>query len=411
MKQNVLDILRERGFIKQVVFEEDLYKLLGSESVKFYIGFDPTADSLHVGHFVALMAMAHMQKAGHTPIILVGGGTGMIGDPSGRTDMRSMLTGEGVAHNVACFRKQMSRFLDFEGDNAAFFVDNADWLLDLNYIDFLREIGSSFSVNRMLTAECFKSRLEKGLSFLEFNYMLMQAYDFLHLFRKYGVKLQCGGDDQWSNVLAGADLIRRKEQEPAYAMTFSLLLKSDGEKMGKTAGGALWLDREKTSPYDFYQYFRNVADDDVSSCLRFLTFLPMDRINSMVNCYKVVDGIKRYDQSINTAKEVLAYEVTKLVHGEKEASIAQEQAKGAFGDGDIMPEGTIPVGMNLLVDIIVELELEKSKGAAKRLIQGGGVRINEDKINDIDYVISDEILQNGFILHKGKKVHLQVSCK
>ena len=411
MKQNVLDTLRERGFIKQVVYEEDLHKLLGEEKVKFYIGFDPTADSLHVGHFVALMAMAHMQRAGHTPVILIGGGTAMVGDPSGRTDMRSMLTCEDIVHNVNCFKKQMSRFFSFEGENAAFFVDNADWLLNLNYVDFLREIGSLFSVNRMLTAECFKSRMEKGLSFLEFNYMLMQAYDFLHLFQKHNVVLQCGGDDQWSNILAGADLIRRKEQQPAYAMTFSLLLKSDGEKMGKTAGGALWLDKNKTSPYDFFQYFRNVADEDVSSCLRFLTFLPLDEIESMVNCYTVKDGIRHYDKAINDAKEKLAYEVTKLVHGEEEAKKALEQARGAFGSGNVMPEAIIPKGLNLLVDIMVELGVEKSKGAAKRLIEGGGVRVNDEKIFDIDYVVPSDLLEKGFVLHKGKKVHLQVYVK
>ncbi len=411
MGQNVLDTLKERGFIKQVVFEEDLYKLLGEEKIKFYVGFDPTADSLHVGHFVALMAMAHLQKAGHTPVILIGGGTAMIGDPSGRTDMRSMLTREDIVHNVNCFRAQMSRFFSFEGENAAFFVDNANWLLNLNYVDFLRDIGSLFSVNRMLTAECFKSRLEKGLSFLEFNYMLMQAYDFLYLCQNHGVVLQCGGDDQWSNILAGADLIRRKEQKPAYAMTFSLLLKADGEKMGKTAGGALWLDKEKTSPYDFYQYFRNVADEDVSSCLRFLTFLPLDEINSMVNCFSIVNGVRQYDKAINDAKERLAYEVTKLVHGENEAKLALEQARGAFGAGDVMPEAIIPKGLDTLVDIIVELGLEASKGAAKRLIQGGGIKINDDKIGDIEYVVPQSLLEKGFVLHKGKKVHLQIYVK
>ena len=275
MATNVMDTLRARGFIKQTVFEDELYEKLGKESVPFYIGFDPTADSLHVGHFMQLVAMHHMQQAGHKPIVLVGGGTGMVGDPSGRTDMRNLMTRETVKHNVECFKKQMSRFIDFEGENAAIVVDNADWLLELNYIDFLREIGAHFSVNKMLTAECFKQRLERGLSFLEFNYMLMQAYDFLVLYRKYGCALELGGDDQWSNILAGANLIRIKEQQPAFAMTFTLLTTSDGKKMGKTAKGAVWLDENKTTPYEFYQYWRNTADEDVEKCLKLLTFLPL----------------------------------------------------------------------------------------------------------------------------------------
>ena len=276
MAKNVMDTLRERGFIKQTVYEEDLYKMLGSESVPFYIGFDPTADSLHVGHFMQLIAMKHMQMAGHKPIVLIGGGTGMIGDPSGRSDLRQMMTKETVAHNIACFKKQMSRFIDFEGENAALMVDNGDWLLDLNYIDFLRDVGVYFSVNKMLTAECYRSRMEKGLTFLEFNYMLMQAYDFLVLNRRYGCLLQLGGDDQWSNILAGADLIRRKERKAAFAMTFTLLTTSEGKKMGKTQKGAVWLDENKTSPYEFYQYWRNTADADVEKCLKLLTFLPLD---------------------------------------------------------------------------------------------------------------------------------------
>lgn len=276
---NVMDTLKARGFLKQVVFEEDLRKALETESMPFYIGFDPTADSLHVGHFVQLMAMRHMQLAGHKPIALIGGGTGMIGDPSGRTDMRSMMTRETIEHNCECFRKQMEKFISFEGENAAIMVNNADWLLGLNYIDFLREIGASFSVNRMLTAECYKSRLESGLTFLEFNYMLMQAYDFLVLHREYGCKLELGGDDQWSNILAGADLIRRKEGKDAFAMTFALLTTSEGKKMGKTAKGALWLDPDKTTPYEFYQYFRNVDDADVEKCLKLLTFLPLEELS------------------------------------------------------------------------------------------------------------------------------------
>ena len=280
-KTNVMDILRERGFVKQVVFEDELYETLSKESVPFYIGFDPTADSLHVGHFVALMAMSHMQKAGHKPIILIGGGTAKIGDPSGRTDMRSMMTNEVIEHNCDCFKKQMSKFLSFEGDNAAVMLNNADWLDKLNYIDFLRDIGSLFSVNKMLTAECYKQRLEKGLTFLEFNYMLMQGYDFLYLNEHYGCKLQCGGDDQWSNMLAGEDLIRRKLNKPAFAMTFQLLTTSEGKKMGKTQKGAVWLNPEKTTPYDFYQYWRNVNDADVEKCLSLLTYVPMDKVHEL----------------------------------------------------------------------------------------------------------------------------------
>ena len=302
MSQNVMDTLRARGFIKQTVYEDELYEKLGSESVPFYIGFDPTADSLHVGHFMQLIAMRHMQDAGHKPIILIGGGTGMIGDPSGRTDMRSMMTRETVKYHVECFKKQMSRFIRFEGENGAIIVDNADWLLDLNYIDFLREIGANFSVNKMLTAECYRSRMEKGLTFLEFNYMLMQAYDFLVLFRKYGCQLELGGDDQWSNILAGADLIRRKEQKPAFAMTFTLLTTSEGKKMGKTQKGAVWLDENKTSPYEFYQYWRNTADDDVEKCFKLLTFLPLEEIAELC---------AHRDERINAAKERLAFELTK----------------------------------------------------------------------------------------------------
>lgn len=293
MSQNVMDTLRARGFIKQTVYEDELYEKLGKESVPFYIGFDPTADSLHVGHFMQLIAMRHMQDAGHKPIILIGGGTGMIGDPSGRTDMRSMMTRETVKYHVECFKKQMSRFIRFEGENGAIIVDNADWLLDLNYIDFLREIGANFSVNKMLTAECYRSRMEKGLTFLEFNYMLMQAYDFLVLFRKYGCQLELGGDDQWSNILAGADLIRRKEQKPAFAMTFTLLTTSEGKKMGKTQKGAVWLDENKTSPYEFYQYWRNTADDDVEKCFKLLTFLPLEEIAELC---------AHRDERINAAK-------------------------------------------------------------------------------------------------------------
>lgn len=410
--KNVIDTLNERGFIKQTVYGDELYELLGKQSVPFYVGFDPTADSLHVGHFLVLMAMAHMQRAGHKPIVLLGGGTGMVGDPSGRTDMRSMMTKETIAHNVACFRQQMSRFLSFEGENAAVMVDNGEWLLSLNYIDFLREVGSVFTVNRMLTAECFKNRMEKGLSFLEFNYMLMQAYDFLVLYRKYGVVLECGGDDQWSNMLAGVDLIRRKEQAPAYAMTFSLLLTSEGKKMGKTMNGAVWLDKNKTSPYDFYQYWRNIDDNDVEKCMGFLTFMPMDEIKQMTSCYTVDEnGVKHFDGAINAAKARLAYEVTKIVHGEEEADKARRQAEGAFGGGDEMPEAAISATTVKVADMLVELGLAKSKGEAKRLIEGGGIRLNDDKVASFDADIPSALLETGFVLHKGKKQHIKISVK
>lgn len=400
---NIMDTLRERGFIKQTVYEEELYELLGKESVPFYIGFDPTADSLHVGHFLALMAMSHMQKAGHKPIVLIGGGTAMVGDPSGRTDMRSMMTKETIAHNCDCFKKQMSRFFTFDGDNGAVMVNNADWLLNLNYIDFLREIGANFSVNRMLTAECYKQRLEKGLTFLEFNYMLMQSYDFLMLYRKYGCLLECGGDDQWSNILAGADLIRRKEGKSAFAMTFELLTTSEGKKMGKTQKGAVWLDPEKTTPYEFYQYFRNVDDADVNKCMRFLTFMDMAEINELT---------AHKDERMNLAKERLAYEVTKIVHGEEEANKAQAQAKGAFGgDENAMPSMEIALTSRNVIDVLCELGLAKSKGEAKRLIDGGGVKINDDVVKTYSDELTDSQANNGFIIHKGKKVHIRVKIK
>ena len=395
MAENVMDTLRARGFIKQMVYEEELYEKLGKESVPFYIGFDPTADSLHVGHFMQLIAMHHMQQAGHKPIVLVGGGTGMIGDPSGRTDMRSMMTRETVQHNVDCFKKQMARFIDFEGENAAIIVDNADWLLNLNYVDFLREIGAHFSVNRMLTAECFKQRLERGLSFLEFNYMLMQAYDFLVLYRKYGCSLELGGDDQWSNILAGANLIRIKEQQPAFAMTFTLLTTSDGKKMGKTAKGAVWLDENKTSPYEFYQYWRNTADEDVEKCMKLLTFLPIEEIGELC----------RYrDERINHAKEVLAYELTKEVHGEEKANLARSQAQAAFGGSDAELPVKEAEGAATVVDAMVAAGIAKSKGEARRLIEQGGVSVNDDKVTDVNMPVPAE----EFVLHKGKKVHVKI---
>ena len=395
MSTNVMDTLRARGFVKQTVFEEELYEKLGKESVPFYIGFDPTADSLHVGHFMQLIAMHHMQKAGHKPIILIGGGTAMIGDPSGRTDMRSMMTKETIRHNVECFKKQMSKFVDFEGENAAVIVDNGDWLLGLNYVEFIRDIGAHFSVNRMLSAECFKQRLERGLSFLEFNYMLMQAYDFLVLHQKYGCSLELGGDDQWSNILAGANLIRVKEQKPAYAMTFTLLTTSDGKKMGKTAKGAVWLDENKTTPYEFYQYWRNINDDDVEKCMKLLTFLPLEQITELC-AYK--------DERINKAKEVLAYELTKEVHGEEKANTAQSQAKAAFGGGDAELLTKEVSGAQTVVDAMVLAGVAKSKGEARRLIEQGGVSVDESKVTDVNMPVP----ANEFVLHKGKKVHVKI---
>jgi len=399
--KNIFDTLSERGFIKQVVYKDNLYKMLGEKSVTFYIGFDPTADSLHVGHFLQLIVMSHMQKAGHRPIILIGGGTAMVGDPSGRTDMRSMMTKETIRHNVECFKKQMSKFVSFEGENGAIVVDNGDWLLNLNYIDFLRDVGTKFTVNGMLAAECFKSRMERGLSFLEFNYMLMQAYDFWVLNQKYGCELECGGDDQWSNILAGIDLIRRKEQKEAYGMTFTLLTTAAGTKMGKTAKGAVWLDPSKTPPYEFYQYWRNVADEDVENCLKLLTFLSLDEIAELVR-YK--------DERINRAKEVLAFELTKLVHGEELANECVNMAKAAFsGDTENMPQKTIAKGITSVADVLVAIGAAPSKGEAKRLIEGGGIRIDDEKVSDVFAAIAEEKLKSGFVLQKGKKNFFKVT--
>lgn len=399
--RNVYDVLEERGFIKQQT-HEGLKDLLGKEKVHFYIGFDPTADSLHVGHFVQLMAMAHMQRAGHIPIALLGGGTTMVGDPSGKTDMRRMMSRETIEENAQKFKKQMSRFLDFSEDGGAIMVNNADWLLELNYVDFLREIGAVFSVNRMLGAECYKARLEKGLTFLEFNYMLMQAYDFLVLNREYECVLQMGGDDQWSNILAGADLIRRKDGKPAYGLTNALLLKSDGKKMGKTERGALWLDPDKTSPHEFYQYWRNIDDADVKSALSLLTFIPMEEVNRLAS----LEG-----SAINEAKAILAYEVTKQVHGEEEAQKAQDAAKALFGGG---PEaGSIPtteiaaarLASPIKVYELVQMTgLAKSGGEARRLIKGGGVTVNGERVSDEFAEISQEdFTDGGLMLRRGKK--------
>lgn len=405
--KNALDVLRERGFIAQTVYEDDLYKMLENEKVTFYVGFDPTADSLHIGHYIPIMAMAHMQKAGHRPIALMGGGTGMIGDPSGKSELRKMLTREEIDHNVECIKAQMSRFLDFS-DGKAIIANNADWLLNLNYVDFLREVGVHFSVNRMLTAECYKQRMEKGLTFLEFNYMLMQGYDFLELFRRYGCRVELGGDDQWSNILAGADLIRRKERQDAFAVTFKLLLTHDGRKMGKTEAGALWLDPKKTSPYDFYQYWRNVDDQDVEKCLALLTFLPMDEVRRL----GALQG-----SEINEAKKVLAYEVTKLVHGEAEAEAAAKAAGALFGGNAL--DGAVPTteiesleGNKRVIDLMVKAGLCKSLGEGRRLIAGGGVYLNDKKVENPDQeVTEDDFGAQGLMLRKGKKAHHRILMK
>lgn len=404
---NVFDVLKERGFIQQITHEEPLKEMLGKEKITFYIGFDPTADSLHVGHFLQLMVMAHMQKAGHRPIALVGGGTAMVGDPTGKTDMRKMMTREEIARNAECFKRQISRFIDFS-EGKAVMVDNGDWLLELNYVEFLRDTGVHFSVNRMLTAECFKSRLEgKGLSFIEFNYMLMQSYDFLVLYRKYGCNVQLGGDDQWSNILGGVDLIRRVEGKDAYGMTFTLLTTSEGKKMGKTESGAIWLDPEKTSPYDFYQYWRNVSDTDVERCLSLLTFLPMEEVRRL-------GALK--DAHINEAKKILAYEITSIVHGEEEAVKAQKAAEALFGGkGDAesipgieLPEAELDAGIKL-VDLIVKAGLTPSKSEARRALQQGGIYMNDEKIGDMERVVTGNDAKDGQImLQRGKKSFCRV---
>ncbi len=399
-KKNVYDVLKERGFIKQTIYDEELYKALGEEKLTFYVGFDPTADSLHIGHYIPIMAMAWMQKYGHTPIALFGGGTGMIGDPSGRSDMRMMMTRETIDHNIECFKKQMSRFISFDGENAAIIANNADWLLGLNYVDFLRDIGVHFSVNKMLTAECFKQRMEKGLTFFEFNYMLMQGYDFLVLNQKYGCKLEVGGDDQWSNMIAGVNLIRKKERKDAFCLTCTLLLNSEGKKMGKTQKGALWLDENKCSVYDFYQYFRNVEDVKVAECMRLLTFMDMDEIAELTS---------HNDERMNAAKERLAFEVTKLVHGEEKAIQAQKEARAAFG-GSIEDMAAIeaPVG-STVADLLVIAKFAKSKSEARRLVESGAVSVNDTKV--ADFAVIPEGAGNEFVLHKGKKNHVKVILK
>lgn len=409
MTKNVYDVLNERGYIDQATHEEEIRELLGKESVTFYIGFDPTADSLHVGHFIQVMVMMHMQKAGHRPIALFGGGTGMVGDPSGRTDMRQMLENEQVIHNVNSFKKQFARFINFDEDNEnrALMVDNVDWLAKLNYIEFLREVGKHFSVNRMLTAECFKTRLEKGLSFLEFNYMLMQSYDFLELYRKYNCKLQLGGSDQWSNIIGGVELVRKKEGASVYGLTFKLLTTSEGVKMGKTQAGAVWLDPKKTSPYDFYQYWRNVDDRDVEKCLALLTFLPMDEVRRL----GALEGEK-----INKAKEILAYEVTKLVHGKEEADKAKSAAQALFGKGGELqeapyteiPKDKLTEGINVL-SLLTETGLTGSKSEGRRLIQQGGIYIGDERIEDFNLIIKEDIFKdNQILIRKGKKTYHRV---
>ena len=404
---NTYEELKERGLIAQVTDEQKVADLINKGEATFYIGFDPTADSLHVGHFMALCLMKRLQMAGNKPIALIGGGTAMVGDPSGKTDMRQMMTKETIENNVAAFKKQMSRFIDFE-DDKALLVNNADWLLDLNYVEFLREVGPHFSVNNMLRAECYKQRMEKGLSFLEFNYMIMQSYDFYKLFQDYGCNLQFGGDDQWSNMLGGTELIRRKLGEDASAMTITLLLNSEGKKMGKTVSGAVWLDAEKTSPYDFYQYWRNVDDADVIKCLKMLTFLPLEEIKAMESW----EG-----SELNKAKEILAYELTNLVHGEEEAKKADAAAKSMFGNGGISgdiptttyPKAELDEGKDILT-LLVDAELAKSRGEARRLVQQNGVSVNGDKVTEIDATFTTgDYNEDGVILiKKGKKVFHQI---
>ncbi|MCI9526091.1 MAG: tyrosine--tRNA ligase [Lachnospiraceae bacterium] len=396
----VYDELVARGLIAQVTDEEEIKELINNGKATFYIGFDPTADSLHVGHFMALCLMKRLQMAGNKPIALIGGGTGMIGDPSGRTDMRQMMTPETIQHNCDCFKEQMSRFIDFS-EGKALMVNNADWLMDLNYIEVLREVGPHFSVNRMLTAECYKQRMEKGLSFLEFNYMIMQSYDFYALFQKYGCNMQFGGDDQWSNMLGGTELIRRKLGKDAYAMTITLLLNSEGKKMGKTQSGAVWLDPNKTSPFDFYQYWRNVADADVLRCIRMLTFLPLEEIDKM----DAWEGAQ-----LNRAKEILAYELTKLVHGEAEAAKAQDAAKALFSSGNAadMPSVTLMEddfadGAVDILSLLVKSGLTPSRSEARRAVEQGGVSVDGEKITDIKTAYGADAFTDGMVLKKGKK--------
>ena len=403
----IYEELVARGLIAQVTNEEEIRNMINEGKATFYIGFDPTADSLHVGHFMALCLMKRLQMAGNKPVVLIGGGTAMVGDPSGRTDMRQMMTRETIQHNCDCFKKQMERFIDF-GEGKAIMVNNADWLLDLNYVEVLRDVGACFSVNRMLSAECYKQRMEKGLSFLEFNYMIMQSYDFYHLFKTYGCNMQFGGDDQWSNMLGGTELIRRKLGKDAHAMTITLLLNSEGKKMGKTASGAVWLDPNKTTPFDFYQYWRNVGDQDVLKCIRMLTFLPLEEINAMDSW----EGAQ-----LNTAKEILAYELTKLVHGEEEATKAQAMARSLFtGGADNAPtvelcEADLVDGAIDILSVLVKAELVPSRSEARRAVEQGGVTVNDEKITNLrqSYTASD--LQDGILVRRGKKNFKKVVIK
>ena len=399
---NIFEELTQRGYTEQLTHPEEIKNLLDNESISFYIGFDPTADSLHVGHFISLMVASHMQKAGHRPIILIGGGTATIGDPSGKTDMRRMMSREEIDHNVECFKKQIAKFLSFEGENAAIIVNNADWLLDLKFINFAREIGSLFSINKMLAAECYKQRMERGLTFFELSYMLMQSYDFLYLHDKYGCKLQMGGNDQWSNILGGVDLIRRIGHSDSYGLTFKLLTTKEGKKMGKTEKGALWLDATKTSPYDFYQYWRNIDDADVKTVLSLLTFLPMEKVEELSNLK---------DEKINEAKKVASYEITKLIHGEEEAKKAEEASNALFGGQgslDNMPTATVADNISIL-DAIIQVGFAPSKGQARQLITQGGISLNDTKISDTNYILSDTDFKDGFaILKKGKKSYYKL---
>ena len=403
----IYEELVARGLIAQVTNEEEIKNMVNEGKATFYIGFDPTADSLHVGHFMALCLMKRLQMAGNKPVVLIGGGTAMVGDPSGRTDMRQMMTRETIQHNCDCFKKQMERFIDF-GEGKAIMVNNADWLLDLNYVEVLRDVGACFSVNRMLSAECYKQRMEKGLSFLEFNYMIMQSYDFYHLFKAYGCNMQFGGDDQWSNMLGGTELIRRKLGKDAHAMTITLLLNSEGKKMGKTASGAVWLDPNKTTPFDFYQYWRNVGDQDVLKCIRMLTFLPLEEINAMDSW----EGAQ-----LNTAKEILAFELTKLVHGEEEATKAQAMARSLFtGGADNAPtveltEADLVDGAIDILSVLVKAELVPSRSEARRAVEQGGVTVNDEKITNLRHSFTAADLKDGILVRRGKKNFKKVVIK
>ena len=398
--QDIIKELQDRGYIEQLTHEKEMRDLFQKESVRFYIGIDPTADSMHIGHFVALMVASRLQKAGHKPIILMGGGTATIGDPSGRTDMRQMMTRETINHNVECIKKQAERFVSFEGENAAIIVNNADWLLNLNYIDFMRNIGTKFTVAKMIAQDCYKNRLETGLTFFEMGYLLLQSYDFLYLHDKYNCKMQIGGNDQWSNIIGGVELIRKIGAEDSYGMTFKLLTTADGKKMGKTQKGALWLNPDRTSPYEFYQYWRNIGDTEVEKVLRLLTFLPDEEVTKL-------SGLK--DEKINEAKKIAAFEITKLIHGEEEAKKAEETAKALFeGSGDLenMPTTKVKDTNISLVDAIILTNIAPSKGQAKKLIEQGGITLNDEKILDTSFMLSDKDFEEGFaIIKKGKKVY------